>query len=137
MSQLQWPALPTDTQGNLYKLAAAPIVVEAPGFPDSKRLLCQDPAPAGTNIVTVKFNAVAVYPDVRILDYSGIDPVNPSGRNRRRGGEWRHQPERGPSHHQYSGLAPGGQPLLDVSDRPLFWFTGFTQRLLTSPSGTI
>jgi hypothetical protein len=35
------------------------------------------PAAAGTNIVTMKFNGVAVYPDIRILEYSGIDRVSP------------------------------------------------------------
>jgi hypothetical protein len=31
----------------------------------------------GSNTVTVKFNQAAAYPDVRILEYSGLDPTNP------------------------------------------------------------
>ena len=34
-------------------------------------------AAAATNAVTVTFNSAASYPDIRILEYSGIDPVNP------------------------------------------------------------
>ena len=31
----------------------------------------------GSNKVTVKFNQAAAYPDVRILEYSGLDPTSP------------------------------------------------------------
>ncbi|MBV8141906.1 MAG: hypothetical protein JOZ60_07675, partial [Verrucomicrobia bacterium] len=34
-------------------------------------------ATAGANAVTVTFDTVANYPDIRILEYSGIDRVNP------------------------------------------------------------
>src|SRR2546430_631478 len=33
-------------------------------------------AAAGSNRVTVTFSPATAYPDVRILEYSGIDPVN-------------------------------------------------------------
>lgn len=36
------------------------------------------PATAGANAVTVNFTTAAAYPDIRILEYSGIDPLNPS-----------------------------------------------------------
>ena len=32
---------------------------------------------AGSNTVTVKFNQAAVFPDVRILEYSGLDTSDP------------------------------------------------------------
>ncbi len=32
---------------------------------------------AGGNIVTVRFSTAAVYPDIRVLEYSGLDPVSP------------------------------------------------------------
>jgi hypothetical protein len=32
---------------------------------------------AGSNTVTVKFNQAAAYPDVRIAEYSGLDPTSP------------------------------------------------------------
>ena len=34
-------------------------------------------APAGTNTVTVNFNTATPYVDIRALEYSGLDPVNP------------------------------------------------------------
>src|SRR6516225_6026110 len=34
-------------------------------------------ATAGANAVTVTFDTAAIYPDIRILEYSGIDTVNP------------------------------------------------------------
>jgi IPT/TIG domain-containing protein/glycosyl hydrolase family 16 len=32
---------------------------------------------AGSNTVTVRFNQAAVYVDIRVLEYSGLDPANP------------------------------------------------------------
>jgi hypothetical protein len=34
-------------------------------------------APAGTNTVTVTFNTATPFVDIRALEYSGLDPVNP------------------------------------------------------------
>jgi hypothetical protein len=34
-------------------------------------------AAPGANVVTVTFNAPANYPDIRILEYSGIDLLDP------------------------------------------------------------
>src|SRR5262249_61280007 len=34
-------------------------------------------AAAGSNVVTVTFNGTAVYPDGRVAEYQGLDPVNP------------------------------------------------------------
>jgi len=34
-------------------------------------------AAAGTNVVTITFNKAANYSDIRILEYSGVDSVNP------------------------------------------------------------
>ena len=70
---------PTDTQGNLYQLAAAPTVIQGPVSLTQSVYYAKNiaPAAAGTNIVTMKFNGVAVYPDIRILEYSGIDRVSP------------------------------------------------------------
>jgi len=32
---------------------------------------------AGTNTVSVTFNTAVLYPDVRVLEYSGADKANP------------------------------------------------------------
>ena len=66
----------TDSEGNIYQPAAERTsgygVSQAVYF--AKNIVA---ATAGSNSVTVTFNAAATYPDVRILEYSGLDPVNP------------------------------------------------------------
>jgi len=72
----------TDSKGNVYQLAIGPTqLIGAVGAQSisqsvyySKNIAA---AAAGTNTVTVKFGSAAQYPDIRILEYSGIDPVNP------------------------------------------------------------
>ena len=69
----------TDSNGNLYQLAAAPTVLTG-STPLSQAVYYAkniSAAKAGANTVTVKFNAAAVSVDLRILEYSGLDPVNP------------------------------------------------------------
>jgi len=67
----------TDTQGNIYQLAIGPTQISgaasqaifyAPGIVAAN---------AGANSVTITFSTPAVDPDVRILDFSGIDPITP------------------------------------------------------------
>lgn len=66
-----------DSRGNIYRLAAGPTVLS--GAVSQAIYYAQNisSAPARTNTVTVAFNAAASYPDIRILEYSGIDPVTP------------------------------------------------------------
>ena len=69
----------TDSNGNVYQLAVGPTVLTGSGALSqaiyyAKNILA---AKAGANVVTLKFNAAAYYPDIRILEYSGIDPVTP------------------------------------------------------------
>ena len=69
----------TDSKGNVYQLAVGPTVLTGSG-PLSQAIYYAkniSAATAGANIVTVTFNAAANYPDIRILEYSGIDPVSP------------------------------------------------------------
>src|SRR5256714_3352992 len=65
----------SDTSGNIYARAIGPTL--GSGLSQSiyyaKNIIG---AAAGSNRVTVTFSPAAAYPDVRILEYSGIDPVN-------------------------------------------------------------
>jgi glucose/arabinose dehydrogenase/PKD repeat protein len=66
----------TDTKGNAYRLAA-PI---ARGNGLSQAIYYASgigAASAGANAVTVTFSAAVPYADVRITEYSGLDPINP------------------------------------------------------------
>ena len=69
----------TDSKGNVYQLAVGPTVLTG-SAPLSQAIYYAkniSAATAGANSVTVSFNAAAIYADIRILEYSGIDPVNP------------------------------------------------------------
>jgi hypothetical protein len=66
----------SDSMGNVYQLAVGPTVTG--GLSQSiyyaKNIAA---ANAAANAVTVTFSGLASYPDIRILEYSGIDTVNP------------------------------------------------------------
>jgi Domain of unknown function (DUF1929)/Chitobiase/beta-hexosaminidase C-terminal domain len=67
----------TDTKGNTYSVAVGPTVqsgTQSQVIYVAKNIVA---AAAGANSVTVKFSAASAYPDVRVLEYSGLDPVSP------------------------------------------------------------
>ncbi len=67
----------TDSIGNIYALAAAPVVqagTASQAIYYAKNIAA---AGAGANTVTVTFAAAALHPDIRIAEYSGLDPLNP------------------------------------------------------------
>src|SRR5205823_1622952 len=64
----------TDTRNNVYTLAVGPTTNSA-GLRQS--IYYAKNIAAGSNTVTVRFKQAAVYPDVRILEYTGADTTNP------------------------------------------------------------
>ncbi|MBV9643241.1 MAG: hypothetical protein JO334_06680 [Verrucomicrobia bacterium] len=66
----------TDTDGNAYQLAVGPAVL-AEGVSQAIYFAPNISATGSANAVTVAFDSEAAYPDIRILEYSAIDPVNP------------------------------------------------------------
>jgi hypothetical protein len=69
----------TDTNGNIYTLAVGPTVQPA-GSGLSQAIYYAkniNNATASGNAVTVRFSAGAAFPDIRILEYSGLSPTNP------------------------------------------------------------
>src|SRR6516225_12423735 len=67
----------TDTTGNVYQLVIGPTQVNGSL---SQSIFCAKniaQAPAGANAITITFSAPATYPDIRVLEYSGVDPLNP------------------------------------------------------------
>jgi hypothetical protein len=72
----------TDSEGNHYYLIVGPTVLTGP-TPLSQAIYLAKKIPAtiaGANSVTVTFNSTAAFPDIRILEYSGIDNTFGSGR---------------------------------------------------------
>jgi hypothetical protein len=59
----------------VYQLAA-PLTTGS-GFTQAIYYAKNIAAAAAGNVVTVKFSTAVPYPDVRVAEYSGIDPVNP------------------------------------------------------------
>ena len=67
----------TDAKGNVYQLAVGPTLLSgalSQSIYYAKNIVNATP---GANAVTVTFDTAAIYPDIRILEYSGIDTVNP------------------------------------------------------------
>ncbi len=63
----------TDARGNTYSLAVGPT--SNTGL--QQAIYYAKNIASGSNTVTVKFNQAAVYPDVRILEYSGLNSTSP------------------------------------------------------------
>jgi len=63
----------TDTRGNSYTLAVGPT--SNTGLQQS--IYYAKNIAGGSNTVTVKFNQAAAYPDVRILEYGGLNTISP------------------------------------------------------------
>jgi hypothetical protein len=67
----------SDSKGNTYTLAVGPTAFFGVGQQSiyyAKNIVA---ATAGSNTVTVAFNATVVWPNVRVLEYSGVDTTNP------------------------------------------------------------
>jgi hypothetical protein len=68
------PSPPTDSAGNTYTLSFPATVGN--GFSQAI-YYAKNIVASGSNTVTVTFNVAAQSPDVRILEYSGLDTTNP------------------------------------------------------------
>jgi hypothetical protein len=126
----------TDRSGNLYQLAVGPTVLTG-SSPLSQAIYYAkniSAAGAGSNVVTLTFSPAVTAPDIRILEYSGIDPVNPldvvaAGT--------------GKSASSSSGAVTTTNAIDLLVGANLVWTqtsgpgNGFTQRLLTRPDGDI
>jgi IPT/TIG domain-containing protein len=120
----------TDAMGNTYSLAIGPTT--GTGLRQSVYYLKN--IAAGTNSVTVAFNQAASSPDVRILEYSGVDTVSPLDVSVGASGS--------------TGVADSGSVVLGnandliiganiVSTKNIVAGSPFTSRLLTSTTSNI
>jgi hypothetical protein len=67
----------TDLSGNVYHLAVGPTVYSGTATQSIYYSASIVGAAANANTVTVAFTTAAAYPDIRILEYSGIDTNSP------------------------------------------------------------
>jgi hypothetical protein len=124
----------TDSNKNVYQLAIGPTVVTgsiAQSIYYAKNIFS---AKAGANAVTLTFSTAANYPDVRILEYKGINTVTPLDVS---------VGSTGSSGTSNSGAVTtkNANDLLIAANTVLTATagagTGFTQRLLTNPDGDV
>ncbi|HEX5483016.1 MAG TPA: fibronectin type III domain-containing protein, partial [Terriglobia bacterium] len=124
----------TDTNGNAYTLAAGPTLVAgalSQAIYYAKNIA---PAAAGANSVTVTFSAAAAYPDIRILEYSGVDPSNPVDVTAAASGSSATSSSGAATTTNANDLIFGANMVTTSTSGP---GSGFTRRLLTSPDGDI
>ncbi len=124
----------TDSAGNTYTRAVGPTVQAGYGTQSiyyAKNILA---SAAGANFVKVTFSRAAVSPDIRILEYSGVDHNNPVDVT---------AAAMGNSSTSSSGSATTTTPTDLIFGANLVQTsttgtgTGFTRRILTQPDGDI
>jgi hypothetical protein len=124
----------TDTVGNVYVPALAPTV--QPGIQSQVIYYAANigGAAANTNTVTVTFNAAADYPDVRLAEYQGINPVTPVDVTIGAFGTGAASNSGAVTTTSAAALLVGANYVQSLTAGP---GTGYTQRLITSPNGSI
>ncbi|PYO53717.1 MAG: hypothetical protein DMD83_23760 [Candidatus Rokuibacteriota bacterium] len=125
--------------GNAYTLAVGPTV--QPGAAGgggltqaiyyAKNILG---AAANANTVTVRFSVAATYPDVRILEYSGLDRTNPLDVTAAAAGNSSTSDSGAVTTTNGNDLLVGGNMVWTITAGP---GVGFTSRMITSPDGDI
>ena len=126
----------TDSNGNPYTLAKATIL-NGNGGPLSQSIYYAKniaAATAGANGVKVTFTAAAVYPDVEVLEYSGLNSVNPLDVAVGASGNSATSSSGSVTTTSATDLLVGANTVQSHSAGP---GPGFTQRLLTNPNGEI
>jgi hypothetical protein len=124
----------TDSMGNVYNVAAGPTVqtgTQSAVVYYAKNIAA---ASANRNTVTVTFSASAPYPDVRILEYNGLDTTSPLDVSAAASGT--------------SSTSDSGAATTTAANELIFGAdyvqtdtasagAGFAKRLITSPDGDI
>ncbi len=124
----------TDSMGNPYTLAVGPTVQNGTATQAiyyAKNIFA---APANGNTITVVFNTVAKYPDLRVTEYSGIDPTNPLDVVSAAQGSGTLSNSGSVTTTNANDLLVGASLVQDQTRGP---GAGYTSRVLTSPDGDI
>jgi fibronectin type 3 domain-containing protein len=124
----------TDSKGNLYTLAVGPTQLSgqlSQAIYYAKGVLS---AAAGGNTVTVRFTTPAVYADIRILEYSGLDQLNPVDVTAAATGTNASSTSGSATTTNANDLIFGANIVATLTQSA---GTGFTRRMITSPDGDI
>jgi phosphodiesterase/alkaline phosphatase D-like protein len=124
-----------DSKGNVYAIAGPVTVFSAGGLSQAiyyaKNIVAST---ANTNTVTVKFNGAAAFPDIRILEYTGIDPTNPLDGYATATGSTATATSAAMTTTNANDLIVGADIITTGTSGP---GTGFTSRGITSPDSDI
>ena len=128
----------TDTNDNTYTLAVGPTVLPGPPGGGLSQAIYYAKniasATANGNTVTVSFSAAAASPDVRILEYSGLNPTSPLDVTAAAVGNSATSSSGTATTTSASELLVGANMVYTSTTGP---GAGFTRRIITSPDGDI
>ncbi|HWW92231.1 MAG TPA: Ig-like domain-containing protein [Vicinamibacteria bacterium] len=124
----------TDTKGNAYQLAVGPTAIAGALTQAIYYARNIAAAAAGANTVKVSFTVGAVYPDIRILEYGGMDPISPVDVKASATGSTT-------TSSTPAVVTTNASDLLFAANIVATWTTGagtgWTSRVITSPDGDI
>jgi hypothetical protein len=123
-----------DSAGNTYVRAVGPTVrggALSQSIYYAKNIVG---AAAGTNTVTVTFSKAAIYPDIRIVEYSGLDPINPVDVTAAKTGSSANSSTGAVTTTNANDLLFAANIVTTFTSGP---GSSFTRRLLTNPDGDI
>ena len=126
----------TDSKGNPYQLAVGPTVLTGSAPLSQVIYFAKNiaSATAGANSVTLSFNAAVASPDIRILEYSGLDPSTPLDVSAAATGNSAATSSGAVLTKNANDLLVGANVVWTATSGP---GSGFIQRLITSPDGDI
>jgi len=124
----------TDTKGNAYQLAVGPTTVAGALTQSIHYAKNIAAAAAGANTVKVSFTVAAKYPDIRILEYGGMDSLSPVDVTASATGTTA-------TSSTPPAVTTNASDLLFAANTVATWTTGagagWTNRVITSPDGDI
>ena len=124
----------TDSKGNAYALAVGPTIQSGTATQAIYYAKNIAAAAANANTVTVTFNTGATSPDVRIAEYSGIDPTNPVDAVATAQGSGASSDSGSVNTGNANDLLVGANLVQQLTTGP---GPGYTSRVITSPDGDI
>src|ERR1022692_3381563 len=120
----------SDSCGNAYSLAIGPTT----GTGLSQSIYYAKDIVSGSTAVTVTFNQAAAAPDIRILEYAGLDTVSPLDVTAAAAGNSNSASSGSATTTATSELILGAD---NIATTTTGWGSGFTSRIITSPDSDL
>jgi chitodextrinase len=124
----------TDSKGNNYTLAVGPTTISGVAGQSIYYLKNISASSAGSNTVTVSFSSAAAFPDIRILEYGGVDPNTPVDVTSASTGSSATSASAAVTTTNVNDLLFAANLVVTLTTAP---GSGFANRMITSPDGDI